>query len=283
MPARKIDYPTWLPRQIGGSRVKDSEKLVTKGDLPRQSGRNSRIPAIFAEHRPSPALLRTGNGYRLPASGVESPPVSTSQSRSAASADDQAVTAERCAAQLLCGDPAGSAGEVAGRLLAIQAQDARGARLAIRARSAGLSASDVDSALTRRSLIVTWLNRGTLHLVRAEDYWWLHPLTTPPAAHRELPPAGARGRTAGRRGPGGGRRAGRAGRRRPADPASAPGAGRRRGGADRRPGDGAHLGAGQHPGPDRARPGSRTGPGVRAGPGLAGRTAASDEPRGGAR
>ena len=53
------------------------------------------------------------------------------------------------------------------------------ARLAIRARSAGLSASDVDAALTRRSLIVTWLNRGTLHLVRTEDYWWLHPLTTP--------------------------------------------------------------------------------------------------------
>jgi hypothetical protein len=67
---------------------------------------------------------------------------------------------------------------VAGRLLAIQAQDPRGARLAIRARSAGLSAADVDAALTRGSLVVTWLNRGTLHLVRAEDYWWLHPLTT---------------------------------------------------------------------------------------------------------
>jgi hypothetical protein len=88
------------------------------------------------------------------------------------------VTAERCAAQLLYGDRAGSPEEVARRLLAIQAQDPRGARLAIRARSAGLSASDVDSALTRRSMIVTWLNRGTLHLVRAEDYWWLHPLTT---------------------------------------------------------------------------------------------------------
>ena len=88
------------------------------------------------------------------------------------------MTAERCAAQLLCGDRAGSPEEVARRLLAIQAQDPRGARLAIRARSAGLSASDVDSALTRRSMIVTWLNRGTLHLVRAEDYWWLHPLTT---------------------------------------------------------------------------------------------------------
>jgi hypothetical protein len=89
------------------------------------------------------------------------------------------VIAERCAAQLLVGDPAGSAEEVAERLLAIQAQDPRGARLAIRARAAGLSASDVDAALARRSVIVTWLNRGTLHLVRAEDYWWLHPLTTP--------------------------------------------------------------------------------------------------------
>jgi Winged helix DNA-binding domain len=90
------------------------------------------------------------------------------------------VTAERCAAQLLSGgDPAGSAEEVAGRLLAIQAQDLRAARLAVRARSAGLSASDVDSALARRSLVVSWLNRRTLHLVRAQDYWWLHPLTTP--------------------------------------------------------------------------------------------------------
>jgi hypothetical protein len=83
-------------------------------------------------------------------------------------------------AQLLCGDPARSAEEVARRLLAIQAQDPRGARLTIRVRSSGSSASDVDAALTdRRSLTVTWLNRGTLHLVRTEDYWWLHPLTNP--------------------------------------------------------------------------------------------------------
>ena len=89
------------------------------------------------------------------------------------------MTAERCAAQLLCDARAGSPEEVARRLLAIQAQDPRGARLAVRARSAGLSASDVDAALARRSMVVTWLNRGTLHLVGAEDYWWLHPLTTP--------------------------------------------------------------------------------------------------------
>jgi hypothetical protein len=92
-----------------------------------------------------------------------------------------APVAERLAAQLLSGTPAGSTAEVAGRLLAIQAQDPRGARLAVRARSRGLSAADVNSALTKdRSVVVTWLNRGTLHLVRAEDYWWLHPLTTPP-------------------------------------------------------------------------------------------------------
>ena len=115
-----------------------------------------------------------------PKHDAHSSPVSTPESRAAASPNNLAVTAERCAAQLLRGDAAGNAEEIAGRLLAIQAQDPRGARLAIRARSAGLSASDVDAALTRRrSLVVTWLNRGTLHLVRTEDYWWLHPLTTP--------------------------------------------------------------------------------------------------------
>ena len=103
----------------------------------------------------------------------------TSQTRAAAGPDKRAVTAERCAAQLLCGDPAASAEEVTGRLLAVQAQDPRGARLTIRSRSAGLSAADVDAALDGRSLLVSWLNRGTLHLVRTQDYWWLHPLTTP--------------------------------------------------------------------------------------------------------
>ena len=89
--------------------------------------------------------------------------------------------AQRMAAQLLSGPPADGAAGVAGRLLAIQAQDPRGARLAVRARSRAQTAADVDAALTRdRCVVVTWLNRGTLHLVLAEDYWWLHPLTTPP-------------------------------------------------------------------------------------------------------
>lgn len=92
------------------------------------------------------------------------------------------VIAQRCAAQLLSGPPARDPVDVAERLLAVQAQDPRGARLAIRARTAGLHARDVDRALgADRSLVITWLNRGTLHLVRATDYWWLHQLTTPPA------------------------------------------------------------------------------------------------------
>ena len=88
---------------------------------------------------------------------------------------------ERLTAQLLSGPPAGDPTAVAERLLAVQGQDPRGARLAVRARSTGLSASDVDRALTEdRSLLITWLNRGTLHLVRSEDYPWLHAVTTPP-------------------------------------------------------------------------------------------------------
>jgi hypothetical protein len=74
-----------------------------------------------------------------------------------------------------------SAEQVAERLLAVQGQDPRGARLAVRARSEGVTAGDVDRALSEeRSLLITWLNRGTLHLVRSEDYPWLHALTTPP-------------------------------------------------------------------------------------------------------
>ena len=98
-----------------------------------------------------------------------------------APAASPATLAERFAAQLLVGAPARDPLEVTRRLLAVQGQDPRGARLAIRARSTGLTAADVDRELTeRRSLLITWCNRGTLHLLASEDYPWLHALTTPP-------------------------------------------------------------------------------------------------------
>ncbi len=91
------------------------------------------------------------------------------------------MLAERLTAQLLAGPPGRDPVAVAARLLAVQGQDPRGARLAIRARSGPEArADDVDRALSDdRSLLITWLNRGTLHLVRSEDYPWLHSLTAP--------------------------------------------------------------------------------------------------------
>ena len=91
--------------------------------------------------------------------------------------------AERATAQLLSGPPAATAEDAVRRVLAVQGQDPRGFRLAVRARTAGVTAADVEAGLTeRRSLVVSWLNRGTLHLVAAEDLWWLHDLTTPQLA-----------------------------------------------------------------------------------------------------
>ncbi len=89
------------------------------------------------------------------------------------------VHAARLTAQGLSTRPGRTPEEVAERLLAIQGQDGRGARLAVRARSEGVNASDVEAALADRSLIITWVNRGTLHLIRAEDYPLLQSLTTP--------------------------------------------------------------------------------------------------------
>jgi len=90
------------------------------------------------------------------------------------------VLAARLGAQRLSGPAAADVLEATRHLLAVQAQDLRGARLALRARTVGGHASAIDQALTKeRSLIVTWVNRGTLHLIAAEDEPLLHALTTP--------------------------------------------------------------------------------------------------------
>lgn len=89
------------------------------------------------------------------------------------------AAAARLRAQWLTGRPGTDPVAVVRHLLAVQAQDLTGARLAVRARSRGLTAADVEAGLDRRALVVGWLNRGTLHLVAAEDYRWLHALTAP--------------------------------------------------------------------------------------------------------
>jgi len=96
--------------------------------------------------------------------------------------DAAALRARRAAAQLLHRPGGAGAAEVVRALLAVQAQEARAARLALRARSEGLTTAAVDAALGDRSLVVAWLARGTLHLVTPDDYPWLLGLTAPRGA-----------------------------------------------------------------------------------------------------
>lgn len=109
--------------------------------------------------------------------------------------EEQAIVlAARLAAQRLTGQRAADPVDVARCLLAVQAQDPRAARLAIRVRTCGGHSSEIDRALTdERSLIITWVNRGTLHLIASEDEPLLHALTTPQlrrASDRQLSQAG---------------------------------------------------------------------------------------------
>jgi hypothetical protein len=101
-----------------------------------------------------------------------------------------ALRRARAAAQLLHRPPAAGVADVVERLPAVQAQDLRAARLALRARTVALTAADVDAALTdERSVVVTWLMRGTLHLVVRDDYPWMLGLTAPTrlaTSHRRL-------------------------------------------------------------------------------------------------
>ncbi len=85
----------------------------------------------------------------------------------------------RFSAQRLAGPQATSVLEVLERCVAIQSQELRAGYLGVRARSTGLARSDVDEALASGAAVVSWLNRGTLHLVCSEDYPWLHAVTTP--------------------------------------------------------------------------------------------------------
>jgi hypothetical protein len=63
---------------------------------------------------------------------------------------------------------------IAHAVCAIQAQSFDAARHQFRVRSAGLTASAVDHAFEReRTVVRTWLMRGTLHLCAADDLRWM--------------------------------------------------------------------------------------------------------------
>ena len=73
-----------------------------------------------------------------------------------------------------------SPAQVIGEVFGVQAQELAAGHLAVRARSAGLTAADVERArVEERSLLWTWCMRGTLHLITTEDALWLIPFLGP--------------------------------------------------------------------------------------------------------
>ena len=90
------------------------------------------------------------------------------------SAAVDATRAARATAQLLAPprEPARPV-DVVRHLIGVQTQLPSAAALAIRARAGGTTAADVGAAQAAGELIRTWLFRGTLHLVAAEDLDWL--------------------------------------------------------------------------------------------------------------
>ena len=103
---------------------------------------------------------------------------------------DDRVRRMRTGAQLLHRPARRSVVELVKHLTGVQAQVLSAAELALRARTKGLTPERIDLARVRdRSIVLTWAMRGTLHLIAAEDYGWLVPLTTEPGlvnAYRRL-------------------------------------------------------------------------------------------------
>ncbi|PPK69491.1 winged helix DNA-binding domain-containing protein [Actinokineospora auranticolor] len=89
----------------------------------------------------------------------------------------------RTVAQGLAGPRATDVVSAVRRVVGIQAQDIRAARLAVRVRTEGLVRSDVDDACAAGSVVRTWAMRGTLHMLAAADAGWVVSLLGPRFAH----------------------------------------------------------------------------------------------------
>jgi hypothetical protein len=108
----------------------------------------------------------------------------------------------RHAAQRLHRTKRDATADVVARLVGVPAQDRSAALLALRARTRGLAARDVEAALREeRSIVWTWAMRGTLHVILAEDHGWVVPLVKTaalPGTHRRLREVGVTGDEAAR-------------------------------------------------------------------------------------
>lgn len=69
--------------------------------------------------------------------------------------------------------------ELIKHLVAVQAQDYAGAKWSIGLRLPDATDQDVEKAIAERTIVRTWLMRGTLHFVAAEDVHWILELVAP--------------------------------------------------------------------------------------------------------
>jgi len=84
------------------------------------------------------------------------------------------------AGQRIAAAPPSSVSDTVRAVAALQAQDAAAAALGIRARRPGSTLADVAHArFEERSVARTWVMRGTLHLIPAEDARWMVALLGP--------------------------------------------------------------------------------------------------------
>lgn len=92
-------------------------------------------------------------------------------------APDDLTSRRLCAQGITC--PLGTPHDAVARLTAVQAQDRPSALWAIGLRTTGGRAEDVEKAVGSRSIVRTWLMRGTLHFAAAEDIRWVLDLVAP--------------------------------------------------------------------------------------------------------
>lgn len=98
----------------------------------------------------------------------------------AAELSDQEVRLLRLRAQgLLPGSERDSVEDVARGCLCLQAQDVQTARLALRARTRGLTAAQVEEQAAGTPVSRSWLMRNTVHLFADDDLAWMRPLLAP--------------------------------------------------------------------------------------------------------
>jgi hypothetical protein len=99
-------------------------------------------------------------------------------------ADKSRVIDWRLLSQKLIGQRLESPPQAVSWLGGVQAQDYQWAKWSIGLRTAECTDEDVERAIQNRQIVRTWMFRGTLHFVAAEDLSWLTALLAPGAIRR---------------------------------------------------------------------------------------------------